>query len=224
MQPPAERFRDLTLDQFLDRLASSAPAPGGGSASAVAASLAASLVAMVAGLSEGREKYAAHAATHAWAKAAGSELATRLLRLADEDAAAYDGFAAAMKLPRESDDEKAARTAAIRAAARIASEVPLRCVEACREVVRAAEALAGRSNRNASSDLSVAALLAEAAVHGAGENVFVNLPSLGDDAYGADLRARTERAVAETAELASRTRAVVAAGTEREPLPGGAPA
>lgn len=179
---------------------------------------------MVASLSEGREKYAAHAETHAWAKSAGEELADRLLRIADEDSAAYDGFAAAMKLPRETEDERARRTAAIRAAARVASEVPLRCVEACREVVRAAEALAGRSNRNASSDLSVAALLAEAAVHGAGENVFVNLPSLGDEAYGGELRIKAERGIAETVALAARTREIVAAGAEREPLPGGSPA
>lgn len=217
------RFRDLTIDGFLALLASDAPAPGGGSASAVAASLGAGLVTMVAGLSRDRERYAAHAATHAWAAEAGRELGRRLLALADEDAAAYDTFAAAMKLPRETDEQKAARTAAIRAAARTASEVPFRTVEACLGIVTAAEALAGRSNRNAASDLSVATLLAEAAVHGAAENVYVNLPSVGDEAVAADLRGRTERAVAACLELAARTRAVVASGEEREPLPGGAP-
>lgn len=222
-QTGSTRFRAMTLDGFVDLLASATPAPGGGSASAIAASLGASLVAMVGRLSEGREKYAAHAATHAWAIAAATELADRLLRLADEDAAAYDAFAAAMKLPRETDDEKAARTAAIRRAAVVASEVPLRTVEACVELAVAADALAGRSNRNASSDLGVASLLAEAAVHGAAENVYVNLPSLGDDARAAALRERAGRCVEDVVATGARVRAVVASGEERPPLPGGAP-
>lgn len=221
---PAERFRDLTIDAFVERLSSASPAPGGGAASAVAGSLGAGLVAMVAGLSEGRERYAAHAGTLAWAKDAGLELADRLLRIADEDAAAYDAFALALKLPRESEAEKASRTSAVHAAARIAAEVPLTCVEACVEIVRATEALAGRSNRNASSDLHVASLLAEAAVHGAAENVFVNIPSLGDEAYGATLRRRAEAGVAEVEDLARRTRETVGSGVEREPLAGGVPA
>ena len=144
--------------------------------------------------------------------------------LADEDAAAYDEFALAMKLPRATEAEVAARTAAIQSAARVAAEVPLTCVEACRELVMAAEALAGRSNRNASSDLHVATLLAEAAATGAAENVLVNLPSLGDDAAAAELRERTERTLDEVCRVARAVRATVESRIERDPLPGGAPA
>src|SRR5204862_431436 len=80
---------------------------------------------MVASLSVGRPKYAAHAAVHERASAEGTRLAGRFLEIADEDAAAYGGFAAAMKLPRETDEERAARTRSLRSAARSAAEVPL---------------------------------------------------------------------------------------------------
>jgi formiminotetrahydrofolate cyclodeaminase len=216
------RFRELTLAGFVDHLASSEPVPGGGSASAVAASLGAGLVAMVAALSEGRPKYIEHAATHASAGTAGRALADRLLQLADDDAAAYAAFGAALRMPKSSEAEQAARTVALRAAARTASDVPLACVEACREVVRAAESLAGRSNPNASSDLAVACLLASAAAHGAAANVLVNLPAVGDAAVADLLSNRVDVLLGEIDELSRVTREVVGSGERRAPLAGGA--
>lgn len=211
-------FRALTLAEFNERLASSDPVPGGGSASAVAASLAASLVAMVAELSK-RPKYMDHSALHAVVQARGRDLADRLLTLADEDSAAYGAFAEAMKLPKESDDEKEARSGAMRASARVAAEVPLRCVGACLEVIQAAESLAGRCNMNASSDLSVASLLAEAAARGAGANVRVNLPSVGDEAWAVETETRVAGLLLEITEAATSCRDVVASGGLRSPVP-----
>jgi formiminotetrahydrofolate cyclodeaminase len=216
---PAPRFGSLTLEAFLEQLASSAPIPGGGSAAAVAAGLAAGLVAMVAGLSADRPAYAPFATTHARAGGAGRAIVARLLGLADEDAAAYGAFAAAMKLPRSTDDEKSARSAAIRAAAVTAAEVPLRTLEACRDLVVASEALAGRSNRNAASDLVVASRLAEAAAHGAAENVMVNLSALGDEERADELRGRVATLLTEVADHAESTRAFVELGELREPEP-----
>jgi glutamate formiminotransferase/formiminotetrahydrofolate cyclodeaminase len=216
------RFRDLTLAGFVDELASAEPVPGGGSASAVAASLGAGLVAMVAALSIGRPKYADYAATHAAASAQGQALADRLLNLADEDSAAYATFAAALKLPKETEAQQAERKAALRAAARTAADVPLGCVEACREVVAAAESLAGRSNLNASSDLSVACLLATAAARGAGANVLVNLPAVGDDAFARLMQSRVEQLLNEIEGLSRATQAIVATGKLRPPVTGGA--
>jgi formiminotetrahydrofolate cyclodeaminase len=213
-----DRFRDLTLDEFVERLASGEPVPGGGAASALAASLGSALVAMVAALSEGREKYAAHAATHAEAGALGRDLADRFLTLADADAAAYSRFSAALKLPRDTDDDKAVRSEAIRAAARVAAEVPMECVEACVELLAAAEALAGRSNRNASSDLTVASLLGEAAARGAAANVMVNLPAIGDPSYAGALTVRLDELLHEIESLGLEAREVVLRGVEREPL------
>jgi formiminotetrahydrofolate cyclodeaminase len=95
-EPTGSSFADLTVGAFVDRLASSDPVPGGGSASAVAASLGASLVSMVAALSEGRPKYAEHAELHAWAGQTGHRLKSRFLELADQDAAAYARFSEAL--------------------------------------------------------------------------------------------------------------------------------
>ena len=211
------RFRDLTVATFVERLASGEPTPGGGAAAAIAGSLAGALVAMVAALSEGRPKYAQHAALHAETGPAARELADRFLRLADEDATAYAGYGAAMKLPRDTDEEKAARAAAIREAAHAATMAPLRTVEACLEVVRLAESLAGRSNANAASDLEVASLMAVAACRSAAANVYINLPSLGDEAVARDLFGRTEELADEVERLADRTREVVRSREAREP-------
>lgn len=212
-------FADLTVREFVARLASAEPTPGGGAASAIAASLGGALVAMVAGLSVDRPRYADHAALHAWGIAEGRRLADRLLRLADEDAQAYGVLAAAMKLPRETDEQKDARRIAMRAAARAATDAPLDAVIAARDVVRAAEALAGRSNVNAASDLNVAALVGLAAARGAAENVLVNLPFVGDEAFAAAARERTEALLAETERLAGEVHRVVAAGEARPPRP-----
>ena len=218
---PSTRFGDLTVATFVDRLASAQPVPGGGSAAAVAASLAAGLVAMVASLSQDRPKYAAHASLHAEAIEAGRRLVEQCLALADEDATAYAAFGAATKLPRETEHEREVRDAAIRQAARTASQAPFRTVQACAEIVGWAEALAGRSNRNASSDLEVSARLAVAAARSAAANVFVNLPSIGDEAAARELLVRTEELADEIERQADHTREAVRSGETRDPLEAG---
>ena len=215
---PSTRFGDLTVAAFVDRLASAEPVPGGGSAAAIAGSLAAALVAMVASLSQDRPKYAQHAALHEEAVTAARALANRFLVLADEDAAMYGAYVAATRLPRETDQERQNRDAAISQAARGASDAPYRTVQACADVVGYAEALAGRSNRNASSDLEVAALLSVAASRAAAANVYVNLPAIGDDGTSRELLVATERLADEIERQADALKEIVRSGVSREPI------
>lgn len=215
--PAATSLSQLTVGEFMERLSSSEPVPGGGSASALAAALGASLIAMVAGLSTDRPKYAEYQATHERCAATARDLESRFLALADRDSVAYGGYAAALKMPRDTDEQKEARQHAIRSAARAASEVPWECVRACEELVNAAESLAGRSNVNASSDVLVAALLGEAAARGAAENVLINLPATGDDVYAGQMQSDVDRTLHEITALAARTREAVLSGQAREP-------
>ena len=214
----APRFRDLTIDQFLERLSSSDPVPGGGSAAAVAGSLAASLVAMVASLSR-KSQLQQHNHLHDFAESEGQRLASRLMVLADEDAAAYAAYGVALKMPRSSEAESEARAAAKRRAALGAAQVPLETVEACLEVMKLAEALAGRCNLNASSDLNVASLLAEAAAQAAAENVRVNIPSIGaGDPWVPEAEARLRGLLRELKDLGESCRLIVTTGRTREPV------
>jgi formiminotetrahydrofolate cyclodeaminase len=208
---------ELSLAQFSERLASAEPVPGGGAASAVAAALGASLISMVAGLSTGKPKYAVYEETLVRCLALGQDLATEFLRLADRDAEAYAAYAAALKLPRETEAQQEDRKAAIRAAARVAADAPWECVKACTQLVVLAEALAGRSNVNAASDVLVAALLGEAAARGAAENVRINLPATGDDIYADAMNQQLDSALHDIAAIAARTREIVLSGQAQEP-------
>jgi formiminotetrahydrofolate cyclodeaminase len=193
--------------------------PGGGSASAIAASFAASLLAMVARLSVDRPKYAAYQKTHGRALATGERGRTVLLELADADARAYSGFAAARKLPKETDAEQAARDEATRIAARASSDVPMSVVRECAMLLDDVAAMAGRSNLNASSDLEVAARLASAAARGAAANVLINLPMVGDEDYAATTTQSLDGLLEGIERDAALVAEVVGAGSLREPEP-----
>ena len=185
-----QELAGLTVDEFLTRLASGDPTPGGGAASSLGGALGAALVSMVCNLTIGRERYAATEA-EAWAiRDRAGALVDRLRSGIDEDAAAYDAVMRTYRLPRGSDEEKAARTAAIQEATYEAALVPLALAEAAAQVIALAERALGKTNPHAVSDLAVAALLGVAALDGAAANVEINLASLHDERRKAALAGR----------------------------------
>jgi methenyltetrahydrofolate cyclohydrolase len=172
----------LPATELLDRFASSDPTPGGGSAAALAGATAAALVAMVCRMPKTRTGDPGERVRLDEALAKATEAGRRLRALVDEDSAAYDAVVAAYRLPKATDDEKAARKRTIDAAVSVATEVPLRTAEECLAVLTVAQAAAANGNPNAASDVRTAAALAWAGLRGAAENVRINLGSAGSSA------------------------------------------
>ena len=180
--PPGADLAALDLRQLLTRLSTSDPVPGGGSAAALAGAMGASLVSMVAALTVGRAEYAeADALARQIGEAAGS-LRDELVDLAQRDSDAYQAFVSARRLPRETDEQRAARTGAMGSAIMQAAEVPMRTARVASQALGLARRIAPIGNRNAVSDAGVAAQLTSAAVRGAILNVQINLPLLPEDA------------------------------------------
>jgi len=176
----------MSLRAFANETAKDSPAPGGGSISAYVGALGASLGTMVANLSAGKRGWDEHLEKFsAWAEK-GQAIKDKLLKLVDEDTAAFNQIMAAFRLPKETGEEKAARKAAIQAATKYATEVPLRTMQAAFEVFELAEAMVVEGNPNSVSDAGVGALCARAAVMGAWMNVKINAGSLADKELAAD--------------------------------------
>jgi glutamate formiminotransferase/formiminotetrahydrofolate cyclodeaminase len=195
------------LRSFVDSVASSSPAPGGGSVSAAAGSLAAALAAMVCRLTIGKKKYAEVQDQAASILAQADELTAALYELVARDAAAFDDVMAASKLPKESDDLKVVREQAIQSAIIKATRVPLETMEQALKAFDLALAIGKVGNVNSVSDAGVGALMAHAAVQGAFFNVQINLPGIADQAVAAQIDANSRRILAEADQkaLAART-------------------
>lgn len=174
-------------NEFLEALASGSPTPGGGSAAAHAGALAAALVAMVGRLTVGKKKYADVESQMSTLVQRADELRAEFVAAEAKDAAAFDAVMAAMKLPRETENEKKARQAALDAATLEASRQPLAVARLALECLTLAREASRLGNTNAISDAGTAAALARAALAGAGLNVRINVHSLGTNKEGAHL-------------------------------------
>jgi methenyltetrahydrofolate cyclohydrolase len=194
-------LRDLSLAEFTEALASGAPTPGGGSASALAGALAASLVAMVARNTAANPSFAERAGVLREIEAEAEERRGELVGLVDEDAAAFDRVMASFRLPKETEEQKQARSLQIQAGYRGAVEPPLAVCRHALGVLALAARVAELGNPNAVSDAGVAALLGASALEGAAFNVEINLGSIKDEAYRAASTEAVQTARAEGAAL-----------------------
>ena len=181
----------LTVRDYTARLAAGEPTPGGGSAAALVGALAAALGEMVSNFTAGKEGF--EQIRPALASLASHREA--LLGLTDRDAEAYAGVGAAYKLPKSTDDEKAARTAAIQAALKAAAQVPLAAIEEVAAVVELLPVVLDHGNRNLVSDVGVAADFAQSALRCAWLNVEVNLAHVKDEEYNAQVRQTMEERI-----------------------------
>ena len=175
-----ERLVRMRCKDFAYETASESPAPGGGSVSAYMGALGAALGTMVANLSSHKPGWDDRWKEFSdWAET-GQDILGRLLRLVDEDTAAFNRIMEALGMPKGTDQEKAARAAALEAATLYATQVPLKTMKAASEVFPLVRAMALEGNPNSISDAGVGALAARAAVLGAWLNVKINAASLND--------------------------------------------
>jgi formiminotetrahydrofolate cyclodeaminase len=177
------------MKDFLEVLSSSSPTPGGGSVSALGGALSASLISMVCSLSgDVEELQRIHKDSEI--------LRAECTRLVDDDAKAFDAVRRSFKLPKGTDEEKAIRQEAIQSALKDAARIPLIVAGRCTEMLRLSGRVARICNKNAISDVGVAALMAYASMRGASMNVRINIAFIKDEDFNMEV-------VAELRELRS---------------------
>jgi methenyltetrahydrofolate cyclohydrolase len=174
---------ERTVSQFLDELASNSPAPGGGSAAALAGAAGAALSSMVCNLTLGKKKYADVQAEMAAVLQENEKLRKELTLLIDKDTEAFNTVMAAFGLPKGTEQEQTARTAAIQSATKSATMIPLQVMTVCQQALRHTLIVAQKGNKNSASDAGVAALMLHAGCSGAALNVRINLNGLTDTEY-----------------------------------------
>jgi formiminotetrahydrofolate cyclodeaminase len=176
-------FQEMSLTKFSEGLASGAPTPGGGCASALSGALAAGLAAMVARTTAASKKFADRAEQMNQVATEADQLRGEFLALVDEDARAFDQVMAAFRMPKDTPEQQAARSQAIQQAYKAAVEPPIRVCTRSLRVLELAVQVAEQGNPSAASDAGVSALLAATALEGGALNVQINLGSIKDEGF-----------------------------------------
>ena len=184
---------DLTVKGFLDTTAGKDPVPGGGSISALCGSIAAALTEMVAGLTIGKKKYAEVEEQMKQLVERVQEIRHQLILDVDRDSEAYNVVFAAFQMPKETDEQKAARSAQIQEATKIAANVPMEVARRVYSLLSDIEEVVSNGNQNAVTDGCVAMMSARNAIIGALFNVRINRTSIKDEQYVADMTAEADR-------------------------------
>jgi formiminotetrahydrofolate cyclodeaminase len=177
------KMTEKPVKTFLDELASSAPAPGGGSVAALSGALGAALISMISNLTLGKEKYAAVQDEITALLKKSERLRKELTDLLEEDVKVYTQLSQTMKMPRDTEEQKKTRAKAMDKALKAATDVPMRVAEACVSVMELCLPAAEKGNINAVSDVGVGILMAEAGLRSAALNVLINLGWIKDEAF-----------------------------------------
>ena len=196
---------------FVETLASDAPAPGGGSIAALANAFAAGLDAMVADLTFGKKAYLQHNDAMQQVAEKAHAVKEQMLKAVDEDTAAFDQVMEAMRLAKKTDAQKARRQQAMQSANIHAAEVPLETLRSSLQPIMLAAELIENGNQNSLSDAGVAVLMAAAGAEGAYYNVLINLPAIDDEAMRLQLKSEAEKWLAKVQKQAQILRAQVLA-------------
>ena len=185
---------EMSVNAFVDEVASSSPAPGGGSVSALAAALGSALTSMVCRLTIGKKKYADAEALLKKTLETSESLRARLTSLIEEDTRAFNEVMRAYGMVKSTEREKSEREKKIQEAAAAATVVPLQVMELCADAMDLTKTVAEKGNPNSISDAGVSALLLQAACSGAALNVRINLGSIRDEAFAQSCRKRVNLA------------------------------
>ena len=195
------KLTDKSLEAFVNELSSSSPTPGGGSVAALSGALGAALVSMVCNLTIGKKKYARVQEDVAELMEQSERLRTQLIGLIEADVQVFTQVSRAMKMPRNTDEEKVDRAAKMEEALKAATNVPMEVAEACVAVMNLCRPAAEKGNVNAVSDAGVAMLMAEAGLRSAALNVLINLGWIKDQTFVRVMRSRLDSLLEDTANL-----------------------
>jgi glutamate formiminotransferase / formiminotetrahydrofolate cyclodeaminase len=205
-----EPLASMSVRAFVEELGARSPAPGGGSASALVAAMGAALGAMVGWMTYGKRQFEAKDAVMRRLIPPLDEAMKALLPLVDKDTRAFDAYLAAVRLPKDTAEQKAARQAAMQAGLQTAVQVPLEVMRTADRCWEAMLEMAGEGNFASRSDLEVGAKALEAGVWGASRNVAINLPGSEDEAFRRTTGDEAERLAARAAEMRDRVLAALA--------------
>lgn len=185
----------MKITEFNDELSSDSPAPGGGSVAALAGSLSAALTAMVTNLTFNKKGYEDKNEMMEFTGIDAQTLKEDFTQLINTDTEAFNNVMAAMKMKKNTDEEKEKRTHAIEEANKKATIIPYTVLEKTIPALKLASVVARFGNQNSLSDSGVAALMAKAAAHGAYYNVLINLPGVKDRAWAKDIRTKADKCI-----------------------------
>jgi len=185
-------IKNKSVHTLLDELASKASTPGGGSAAAIMGAMGAALLSMVANLTVGKKDYEGVEEDMKKLLQRTEELRSQLTGMVKADVEVFDKVMAAYGMPRDSEEQKTSRTAAIQTALKEATDVPLECARLCAEVIRLSEPVAEMGNKNVISDAGVAVLAGYAALRSAALNVYINIGGIKDEEFVQDRRGQLE--------------------------------